>query len=83
MTEKNEKELEKKTTPDNGEPAEEEKPGLFKASVIIVLAVMAVFLVIVSFTGFLGNQFGKTAENAVLILIALILGVMFIRSKKH
>ncbi len=50
---------------------------------LLLAIVLAVFGGIVLFTGFLGKQFGETAENAALIVIALILAVLLYITHKQ
>ncbi|MGC2872900.1 hypothetical protein ACPW7J_07300 [Ihubacter sp. rT4E-8] len=49
---------------------------------LLLVVVLAIFGGIVLFTGFLGNQFGKTAENITLSIIAVILAALLYWSKK-
>lgn len=51
--------------------------------ILLLAIVLAVFGAIVLFTGFLGKQFGETAENAALIVIALILAVLLYITHKQ
>ena len=53
-----------------------------KNYLILFAAVILIFAVIVLFTGFLGNQFGKTVELIVLGLVAVILLVLYIKTKR-
>ena len=53
-----------------------------KNYLILFAAIILFFAVIVLFTGFLGNQFGKTIELIVLGIVALILLVLYIKSKR-
>lgn len=65
---------------------EEQKKDLKKSRLVwflLLVIVLAVFCVIVLFTDFLGNQFGKTAENMVLTVIAVILAVLLYISHKQ
>lgn len=61
---------------------EEERHAVRHASVAIIIVVLAIFAGIVWFTGILGNFFGRSAENIVLIVIAVILAVMLYKSKR-
>lgn len=51
--------------------------------ILLLAIVLAVFGGIVLFTGFLGNQFGETAENAALAVIALILAALLYITHKQ
>lgn len=53
-----------------------------KNYLILFAAVILIFAVIVLFTGFLGNQFGKTVELVVLGIVAVVLLVFYIKSKR-
>ena len=53
-----------------------------KNYLILFISVIVLFAVIVLFTGFLGNQFGKTVELIVLGVLAVILLVFYIKSKR-
>lgn len=53
-----------------------------KNYLILFAAIILTFAAIVLFTGFLGNQFGKTVELVVLGIVALVLLVLYIKSKR-
>lgn len=53
-----------------------------KNYLILFAAVILLFAGIVLFTGFLGNQFGKTTELIVLGVVAVILLILYIQSKR-
>lgn len=53
-----------------------------KNYIILLIAVIIIFAGIVLFTGFLGNQFGKTVELIVLIALAIVLLFLYIKSKR-
>ena len=53
-----------------------------KNYIILLIAVIVIFAGIVLFTGFLGNQFGKTVELVVLGIVAVVLLVLYIKSKR-
>ena len=53
-----------------------------KNYIILFIAVIVVFAAIVLFTGFLGNQFGKTVENVVLAALAVVLFILYMKSKR-
>ena len=53
-----------------------------KNYIILFIAVIAIFAGIVLFTGFLGNQFGNTVENIVLVILAIALFILYIKSKR-
>ncbi|MBR3786251.1 MAG: hypothetical protein IKJ77_07585 [Firmicutes bacterium] len=53
-----------------------------KNYLILFAAVILIFAGIVLFTGFLGNQFGKTVELIVLGIVAVVLLVLYIKSKR-
>lgn len=62
---------------------EEQKRGLArKASIGILLVVFFLFAGVVLFTGFLGNLFGKTAENIALGIVAVFLILLLYKSRK-
>jgi hypothetical protein len=46
------------------------------------ITVIAIFAGIVLFTGFLGNQFGDTVENIVLVILAIVLFILYMKSKR-
>ena len=49
---------------------------------ILFFIVIFAFAGIVLFTGFLGNQFGDAVENTVLVVLALALIRLYIKSKR-
>lgn len=51
--------------------------------ILLLAIVLAVFGAIVLFTDFLGNQFGETAENIVLTVIAVILAILLYLTHKQ
>ena len=51
--------------------------------ILLLAIVLAVFAGIVLFTGFLGKQFGETAENAALTVIALVLALLLYITHKQ
>ena len=53
-----------------------------KNYLILFALVILVFAGIVLFTGFLGNQYGKTVELIVLGVVAVILLILYIKSKR-
>lgn len=53
-----------------------------KNYLILFATVILIFAVIVLFTGFVGNQFGKTVELIVLVIVALVLLVLYIKTKR-
>lgn len=53
-----------------------------KNYLILFVCVILIFAAIVLFTGFLGNQFGKTVELIVLGIVAVVLLVLYIQSKR-
>lgn len=55
---------------------------MYRRFFAIVIAVLLVFALIVSFTGVVGTYFGKTAEMVLLGIVAAVLLVMFIQTKK-
>lgn len=61
---------------------ENEKNTRFKVNLTILLLVLAIFGGIMFFTGMIGEFFGKTTENIVLCIIAVILAVMLYADKK-
>ena len=53
-----------------------------KNYLILFVAVILVFAGIVLFTGFMGNHFGKTVELTSLGIIAVVLLILYIKSKR-
>lgn len=53
-----------------------------KKHLLIFITVILIFAVIVLITGFLGNQFGKPAELIGLSIVALILLVLYVKTKR-
>lgn len=51
--------------------------------ILLMVIILAVFGAIVLFTDFLGNQFGETAENIVLAVIAAILAILLYATHKQ
>ncbi len=58
------------------------KPGRFKINLAIYLGVFLVFAGIILVTELLGNSFGAAVENGALVMIAAILVILLIRSKR-
>ena len=65
----------------NAEDKETKTSG-FKISLSLLLVILVVFGLIVLFTDLLGNFFGKSAEIAGLIIIAVVLVIFLIKSKR-
>lgn len=53
-----------------------------KNYLILFIAVIVIFAGIVLFTGFLGNQFGKTVEMIILAVLAIVLLILYIQTKR-
>ena len=58
-----------------------EERGQTAVHAVLIVILLCVFGIIVLFTGFLGNLFGKAVENIVLIVIAAILALLLLRKK--
>lgn len=77
--EQKEKELLEEDT-SAGESAD--RPGGAKVGAAVFLAVILIFAGIMVVTGLLGSTFGRTVENIALGVIAVILLVLLIKSKR-
>ena len=53
-----------------------------KNYLILFFVVILAFAGIIFFTGFLGDRFGDSVENAVLVVLALALIRLYIKSKR-
>ena len=53
-----------------------------KNYLILFFVVILAFAGIILFTGFLGDRFGESVENAVLVVLALGLIRLYIKSKR-
>jgi len=65
------------------EPQETETPGNsgFRMAAAVLIIVICIFILIVTFTDFLGSRFGEKLENGVLVLIAVILAGLLLKDK--
>lgn len=77
-----EKEIQQKESESRNGQVKPEETGRFKINFAIYLGVFLVFAAIVLVTGVLGSVFGKTVENIALVVIAAVLLVLLIQSKR-
>ena len=75
---KGEEKKEIKNSDDQGE-----KSGLRHVALFVVVITMVIFTVIILFTSFLGDHFGKSAEMTVLVIVALVLAYLLYKSKRR